>query len=161
MTPYELFVYLETQLKALTWTGGSNKIFGDNGVYIAPNFTLDQINRLPCPSIILNDGGGEADEENTLIFNQTIEAVIFVDHRGDVYGRSALMGGNRADATASPGAGLHQIEIEVLREFKNKQKPNVNISLRWKGAASPVPISGTNTMIYRTYRFQTQIHLYS
>ena len=161
MTPNEFFTWFEAQLKLLAWPGGANLVFGTNGVIVSPNFPNEQITRLLYPAIIVNDGGGDTDPENTLLFNQTIEALIFVDQRNDVYGRGALMGGNRPDGTASPGAGLHQIETVLLREFRNKQKNDgVIVKFVWSGAAGPVPLQETGTLVYRAYRFKTRVHLY-
>jgi len=146
----------------MTWPSSAQKIFGDLGVLIsAGEFPTEQLARLSMPCLILNDGGGSCDNQNPLLFDQQVEAVLFVQNLGDVYGTGALIGGNRADFVSNAGAGLHQVETELLQTFGTRGRVGgIECRLATKTAARPIKIQGNQPLLYRGFAWSAQIGYY-
>jgi len=162
MLAEQLFRQLRYTAQAMVWEGTANKVFGDKAVIItAGGFPMEQLSRLYRPCLIINDGGGTNHLEHPLIFDQTIEMLLFIDNIGSVYGEGSLIGGNRTAQTESHGAGLLQIENEILKTFGIRGKVGGNnIALLSKTGSKAIQITGNLPLIYRGYTFQSRISTY-
>jgi len=81
----------------------------------------------------------------------TVEAVTFIENIGDPYGSGALVGGPRVDVNTNAGAGLLQVENEVLKEFEQKTRSGgVQVVLAGKSASRVIEVSGNRPLVYRS-----------
>lgn len=152
MTPKQLFERLRDSLKSLTWTGTSNKIFGE-AVYVAPKIPIQQLASFPRPCCFLLDEGAVNYEMHDDLAEQKFKIVVFVENAGERHGESVVLGGNRT-ANTSRGAGLLDIESEVINDLRTKTElSSSKITLKNKSRIRSEFVKGAYPSVFRTLNF--------
>jgi len=121
MKPKELFSNLKTELSALVWTGTSNKIFGES-VFFVPNVPEPIENHI-APTIFIVDEGARLYNHEMNLLEQAFTLAIYTRNEQDPFSESVMVGGCR-EASTSAGAGLLDIEQEVLEQLRGKTSLN-------------------------------------
>lgn len=115
-TPKELFSELRDVIRALEWTPGGNKIFGNN-CFVATEFPIQQISTFRSPSCFITDEGSAAISNHNQLQEQAFNLSFFVDNFGERHGENVMLGGNGV-ANSSPGAGIFDVEQQLLNAIR-------------------------------------------
>ncbi|RLD10047.1 MAG: hypothetical protein DRI56_03225 [Chloroflexota bacterium] len=159
MTPKQLFERLRDWLQTITWSGTSNKIFGD-AVHIVPEVPIQQLARFRSPVAFLVDQGFVCDPDHPGVVTQNFSLVVFVENLNDPYGECAMIGANRV-ASTSTGAGILDIEDAILDQIFNITELTAKLMLVEKSAAKQQKVAGSNyPSVMRTFSFSCLLGLY-
>lgn len=158
MTPKQFFTRLRTFLQAMVWTGTTNKMFG-TGVYITPEQPIEQLIRYPRPSIFIVDLGAVADKEYPGLLIQNFRLTLFVENVHDGYGEGSVLSACRI-ANTSQGAGVLDIEEEILPQLYETTELTTKIMLVEKSAVRGVFLNKNAPLVFRNLNFSILLGLY-
>jgi len=159
MTPKELIEGLQTLIKALEWTSGGNKIFGDN-VFIVPFFPIAHIQQFVLPCAFVAEAGNVSHFQHEGIVEQRtfIYFVIkqFLDNRGGYI----IQGANRVP-NSSGGAGILDVENKILESFRNAiALSDMKVVLRANIRYMPMPAKRNYPVSVRRIMLDARTYLY-
>uniref|UniRef100_A0A6H1ZG31 Uncharacterized protein n=2 Tax=viral metagenome TaxID=1070528 RepID=A0A6H1ZG31_9ZZZZ len=159
MTPVLFFSRLRTYLKTMAWVAApQGKIFGDS-VYIVSKIPIEQIAAYRPPVAFIVDGGAAIDNNHPGLIQQSFSISIFVQNVQDHMGESVMLGANRAAGT-SEGAGLLDIEEEMINQIIDVTVLTTKVMLVEKGLPSATVARGNNPAVFRTIKFSVLLSLY-
>lgn len=159
MTPKELFQRFQAWLEALEWTGTSNKIFGE-AIWIVVEIPIMQLSRYPNPCGFIVDQGFVHHPEHPQIITQNFSLSVFVENIQSAFSESALVGACRTADTSS-GAGILDLEKELLTQITKIDELVSQVFLVERSAPKPQKVSGANwPLALRPFVFQALCNLY-
>jgi len=154
--------FLQTQLVAQTWSGGS-VVFPSGSVQITANTetAMDYaLQNFRAPMALIQPLDGESDpkydEEPGLLY-ETFQVRLIVNIPGDPVGSNALMGANLTNgAAASEGQGLLSIEPYLFTAIGIvNAAQGLTIQSRGKGQIRAGHLENRTYLAYRDYTFQS------
>ena len=146
-TPSEVLEYIQDTLQALQYTGG-NPVFNSSGVYVSPVIPILQLSQFQTPSCFVVSQGDIYHPEHNQLVKLQLSLVTFVEHVGDGFGQSSILGGNQT-ANSSLGVGLKEIEglvSEALRKTTSISGKAINFIA--KSRPKPQFVSQNETLIF-------------
>jgi len=159
MTPKQFFTRLRTDLQALTWEASpQGKMFGD-AVYIVAKIPIEQISSFRHPTCFIVDSGAILDKDHPGLLNQNFQLSIFVENMQDYMTQGILLSANRVTGE-SYGAGLLDIEEELIPWLIDKTTLSTKIMLIEKGIPKPTVAKGNNPSMFRNMSFNVLLSLY-
>lgn len=159
MTPKQLLQRIETELKAMVWGATANRVFGDS-VFIVPEFPVEQLGRFRSPAAFIVDQGGPFDGEHPGIMYQDFTVGVFIENLTSAYGSAVMTGGIRT-SNASPGAGILDLEDEMLSKLVEIVTMTTKAMLLEKSTQPVHGVSGDNfPRILRIFSFSAVTSFY-
>jgi len=160
MNAWQFFKQFKYELDLATWTGGK-RVFPSGSIVVCADVPEEFLSRtrLPCALIRVQDAPAdpEHDEEPDL-FGQTFDVTVAVAVANDPFGEAAFLGGGRADANASPGKGLLEMEEKLWEAVKGLGETHgIRVQSRGKGAAGGLKHSELGYIAWRSYRFTADL----
>ena len=158
MTPKQFYTRLRTAMKVLVWEGTSNLVFGNN-VFISPQFMVQQLPEMVCPSLFIVDKGFVADEYHPGIGNLNFNFVLFVENVSDRFGEGVILGANRTTNT-SRGAGVLDIVDEVFSYLFTVTALTSKVMVLERSIPNAVTIKGNLPLVTQTIALSVYVGLY-
>jgi hypothetical protein len=155
MTPRQFFDRLRTLLKEMEWGSSGNKIFG-GGVYIVPRLPLHKLQEFSAPCCFIIDTGGPYDPEHPVILYQQFQLIFFIEIIQDNLGQGAMMGASRV-ANTSQGAGVFEIESEVLSQIVETTALTTKVYVLEKSRTQSQVVRSNNPCVFRMISLQANL----
>lgn len=151
------FERLETLIKAMVWTGSTNKIFGDN-VWVTASLPSQCMGQIVAPSCFIVESGYKHHPEYPNVVDQDFYLEIFIENVGNELGRSAMMGGNRT-TNKSMGAGALDIDSEVMTQIIKTVSMTSSVQIIETAAQKASMVSGNHPLLWRVYAFNVMLEV--
>lgn len=159
MTPKTFFDALQTAIKAMVWTGTSNKIFGEN-VHIVTDSPEALMSRFQPPSCFIKEGAGKPHPNHPYLIDQKFTLGFFVENLNSAWGTGVLDGANRT-ANTSRGAGLWDIETEAMGQImKITTLSSAPVRIVKEGKMPTSNLKGNSPNVLRVWPFSVLVNLY-
>lgn len=155
-TPKELFTGLRINLKALTWPGSANRIFGDE-VYIIPSIDDDLLARTRIPCAYIQDQGAVNYPYHNQLLNQNFSITVYTNNFADGYSEGAMVSANRP-ANSSRGVGFLDIDEALIENIHQITELDSNkTTLQSKSKIQTKVIRGAKPWYFRNYSYTTLV----
>lgn len=113
MNNLTLFTRLRDSLRSLNFTGTSQRIFGDLGVFVVSEIPTHKLTEFQNSSCWIRHISGSPYLQNPTLFENQVEITFFVHNLGDDYNEGVMLGRNK-DSTTKAGWGVFEIEQEII-----------------------------------------------
>lgn len=117
MSPLQVAQEMKALLAARAWTGGAAKVFAS--VHITAHGQQLAISNFRLPMALVQVGSSSSDPEEPGFLTQKFVIIVVAAVAGDEVGENVITGAHRASATASEGAGLGQVEVELKAAIRD------------------------------------------
>lgn len=151
------FERLETLIKAMVWTGTSNKVFGNN-VFVVPFLPMQTLGSLVPPTCFIVETGFSHHTEHPNIIEQDFNIEIFLENVSSEFGRGIVLGANRITNT-SQGAGEIDIEKEMKTQIINTITLTDSVQIIETSSQKASTIAGNSPLIWRVMTYSVMLEI--
>lgn len=138
MNDWQIARQIKATLKARTWEGSGQVVFGS--VHVTNGYREEAAKSFRFPIALIGVGNGANDEQIPGHEIKRISIVIATHVLGDMLGENSVIGANRQGTDRSQGRGILEVKEEVMSACQQMQEA-LNVRISFRATNSDVPAS--------------------